>query len=84
MSDPCCYCRFTMHNQGKIVVRVRLEPVLEKRAAEWSPSKRRMVAAKLERWARQLRISAKIIEKDQSPPPPRPQLGLHPKKAALN
>lgn len=55
----------------EIKFRVRLEPELETRAALWSPEKRRATADKMERWVRQLRVSAAIIEKDRVRQPPR-------------
>lgn len=64
--------------------RVRLEPGLEEKALLWSPSKRLSVAKKLERWARQLRISAAILKADQGPKPPPCLKGLHPQKLVLN
>ena len=51
--------------------RVQLEPELELEAALWTPERRRVVADKLERWARQLRISAAIMERDRLVSPPR-------------
>jgi hypothetical protein len=47
-----------------IKIRVRLEPALEAIVANWPPERRRKLAAKLGRWARQLELSARIIEKD--------------------
>jgi len=47
--------------------RVTLEPQLEERAALWSPAKRVRMARIFERWARQLRVSARIIACDAEP-----------------
>jgi hypothetical protein len=44
--------------------RVTLEPALENRASLWSPAKRREAALTFARWARQLIISAEILERD--------------------
>ena len=44
--------------------RVTLEPELEEIAALWPAAKRFEVAHKLERWAKQLRISALIMASD--------------------
>jgi len=57
------------------MTKIILEPELQLKAALWTPNKRRAVARKLERWARQLRISAIILEKNHPPiPPPRPRV----------
>lgn len=52
-----------MENQsgGKVRIRVRLEPGLEEHAGELTPAQRLEMAAKLERWAHQLRVSAKVL-----------------------
>lgn len=64
--------------------KVTLEPALESRAALWTPRKRRAIAAKLERWAHELRVSAAILESDQAlPSPPRPK-ALPPRRLLLN
>jgi len=42
---------------------VTLEPELEEEASLWTPGQRRAFASKLERWARQLRVSAFILER---------------------
>lgn len=47
--------------------RVTLEPQLEERAALWNPAKRVRMARIFERWARQLRVSARIISGDAEP-----------------
>lgn len=65
--------------------KVLLEPELEEIAAPWGPLHRLEVAAKFERWARQLRISARITLRDRSLPKPKPVLRrIAPRKAALN
>lgn len=51
--------------------RVTLEPELEQEAALWSPERRRAAANKMERWVRQLRISAAIMERDRQVSPPK-------------
>jgi len=52
-----------------IKIRVRLEPDLELQALTLSAAQRRALAAVYERWARQLRVSAAILERDAAPPP---------------
>jgi len=65
--------------------RVVLEPELQEVAAEWGPLHRLEVAAKFERWARQLRVSARITLRDRSLPKRKPVLRrLAPRKAVLN
>lgn len=54
-----------------ITIRVRLEPALEEHAALLNPSQRRALARVYQRWARQLRVSAKILEADQQRPKPK-------------
>jgi hypothetical protein len=51
-------------------IRVTLEPELEKRAALWPPAKRRKAASVYARWAKQLRLSAAIMERDEAKPRP--------------
>lgn len=62
-----------MGNEGKI--RVRLEPELEEEVWHLPPHRRRALARRFYRWAKQLWVSADIIEADQSP---RPKRGLKP------
>jgi hypothetical protein len=50
---------------------VTLEPELEKRAALWTPEKRRAVARRMERWVRQLMVSAEVMERRSQVHPPR-------------
>jgi hypothetical protein len=69
---------------GTIKLRVRLEPALEQEAALWPAAKRRAMARKLERWARQLRVSAEILERDQAPPPPARLKALSPRRLERN
>jgi hypothetical protein len=65
--------------------RVTLEPQLEERAALWTPAKRVHMARIFERWARQLRVSARIISVDSEPPPHPPAIPRLPRrKLALN
>jgi len=47
---------------------VILEPELEEEACLWTPGQRRAFAGKLERWARQLRVSAFILERRAARP----------------
>jgi len=51
----------------KTRARVTLEPELERDVALYTPSQRIELAGKLERWARQLRISAFILRRDGAP-----------------
>jgi len=64
--------------------RVTLEPTLQEQAALWSPAKRIEMAKKLERWARQLIISAAILQADSTAPAPPRLKRLHPQKLRLN
>jgi hypothetical protein len=66
------------------IIRVRLEPVLEQQALLWTPARRRAMAAKFERWARQLRVSASILEPDCPPRPPLRLLARHLRKPQWN
>ena len=50
--------------------RVILEPTLESKAFCLTACQRRELARKFERWARQLRVSAKMLDLDESPKPP--------------
>lgn len=69
----------------KLVIRVRLEPELEEVACLWTIAKRRRMATKLARWARQLSVSAAILEADQQSQKPRPVLqGLARRRLLLN
>ena len=64
--------------------KITLEPILEERAVDWSASKCRLMAALYERWARQLRIRAAILDRDASPKPA-PHLKILPiRKSRLN
>lgn len=72
-----------MKNEQKSC-RVTLEPTLQEQAALWSPAKRIEMARKLERWARQLIISAAILQADSGPPAPPRLKRLHPQKLRLN
>ena len=65
--------------------RVKLEPELEEIASLWPALKRLETARKLERWARQLRVSARIMIRDAAPSPrPRDVPTLPRRKACLN
>lgn len=58
----------------KIRLRVTLEPELEQMAILWTPIKRLDMARAMERWARQLRVSARIMLRDARPVTSRPRL----------
>lgn len=62
---------------------VVLEPELELIAATLSPTQRRELARVYRRWARQLFVSARVLEKYQQPSLPRLKR-LSPSKLALN
>lgn len=65
--------------------RVKLEPELEQMAADWGPIYRLEVADKMERWVRQLRVSARITLKDRFWKKPKSVLKRVPlRKALLN
>lgn len=65
--------------------RVTLEPALQEVAALWSPAKRREMARVFARWARQLRVSANIIDaQERGPFRRRPSISLPLRKAKLN
>ena len=67
-----------------MATKIRLEPELEERASLWTPTKRRAMAKKLERWAHQLEFSALILEAEAAPKPPPRLKVLPPRKLALN
>ncbi len=65
--------------------RITLEPALEQEAALWTPEKDLEMAKMFERWARQLRVRAKIVFLDRRSPQRRSTLKfLRGPKAALN
>lgn len=65
--------------------RVTLEPELEAMAASWGPIHRLEMADKMERWIRQLRVSARITLRDRSRKIPKPSLKVVPhRKLVLN
>ena len=71
-----------MKNKGYCPV--TLEPELEAEASLWTPAQRRAAAKKMRRWARQLDISAVILERHTAP---RPKATLKPvprRKLVLN
>ncbi len=70
--------------KGNGYCRVKLEPELEERAALWNPAKRRAVARKMQRWARQLIISAFVLERDAQSSPQQRLKVLPLQKARLN
>jgi hypothetical protein len=47
---------------------VRLEPELQMQAATYTPHQRRVLACVYERWAHQLRVSARLLEKHRLKP----------------
>lgn len=64
--------------------RVTLEPVLEEEFGALRAAARRALARKLRRWARQLDVSAAILERDEAPPPKRRSPALPAHKCKLN
>ncbi len=71
-------------NQAASYCPVVLEPVLERLAALWTPARRRAEARKLTRWARQLIVSAVVMERRMAPPPPTRLKAIPPRKLRLN
>lgn len=54
----------TTHTQAEFDFNaVKLEPELQMEAATFTPHQRRVLACVYERWAHQLRVSAKVLEK---------------------
>ncbi len=73
-----------IHMKNNKYCAVTLEPELEEEASLWTPGQRRAFASKLERWARQLRVSAFILER-QSGGPRTPSLkGVSARQQRLN
>lgn len=66
----------------KVIVRIRvkMEPELEEEAGALTASQRRIMAQKLERWVHQLRVSAKILDRDALPRPGRSSLRSLPRR----
>ena len=64
--------------------RVILEPTLESKVFCWPAWQRRELARKFERWARQLRVSAKMLDLDAAPKPPPRLKSLPPRRQRLN
>jgi len=62
--------------------RIVLEPELEEIAKELNASRRRALAGKLERWAKELRVSAFILDRDAEPRP-KPSLKRLPNRRLL-
>lgn len=60
---------------AKIKLKIQLEPELELQAATLDAHQRRALARLYRRWARQLEVSAKMLELHAKPSPKRP---LHP------
>ena len=69
---------------SKTPARIRLEPELEAFAADFNAQQCRNVARLYARWARQLRVKARILERDSQPVPPPPLRPLSPQKLPLN
>ena len=63
---------------------VTLEPELEAEACLWTPAQRRAAAKKMRRWARQLDVSAVILERLLAPRPKPALKGVPRRKLALN
>lgn len=64
--------------------RVVLEPTLESKVFSWNACQRRELARQFERWARQLRVSAKILDLDDAPKPLPCLKALPPRRQRLN
>jgi hypothetical protein len=63
---------------------VILEPELEQDACLWTAAQRRAAARKMRRWARQLEVSAFILERHAKPRSKSSLRALKPEKLALN
>ena len=63
---------------------VTLEPSLEEDAALLTAHERRMLAKRFRRYARQLEVSAFILDRVYAPPPPPSLKVLPPRKSVLN
>jgi hypothetical protein len=61
-----------------------LEPELESEVALFTPSQRIELARKFERWARQLKVSAFILDRDAGPKKPVALKALPRRKLVLN
>jgi hypothetical protein len=64
--------------------RVVLEPTLESKVYGWTACQRRELARTFERWARQLRVSAKMLDLDDAPKPLPRLKALPPRRQRLN
>lgn len=69
---------------GEKKIRVTLEPELEEEVCLMTLHQRKMLLKKLNRWAKQLRISIKILEADAEPYPMRAPKYLSVSKRVLN
>jgi hypothetical protein len=79
------HCPTLSARMARMKSRVTLEPELQEIAALWPPAKRLEAAAKMLRWARQLKVSAFIMLRDAKPFPRRLAVPTLPhRKAALN
>jgi hypothetical protein len=74
----------TNNEPKRVHLRVQLEPELEAMAALWTPAKRLEMAKIYARWARQLKISAKILGAEKRCPVRKELKPLHPRRTALN
>jgi hypothetical protein len=63
---------------------VTLEPELEEAAALMTAHERRMMAKRLRRWARQLEVSAFILDRVYAPKPPPALKVLPARRLVLN
>lgn len=66
----------------QIVIRVRLEPRLEKIAGDLPPAERRQMANLYYRWAKQLWTSADVLEPRPQPEPQRRSARPVPRRSA--
>ncbi len=80
MSQPPCNSRGVKTTRKYSPV--TLEPDLEEEASLMTAVQRREFARKLERWARQLRVSAVILDRISAPKPP-PSLAYVPRRRLL-
>jgi len=87
MSNTPCYAARELSNHfmdNDKKTRVILEPMLESKVSCWSSCQRRELARKFERWARQLRVSAKMLDLDEGPKPAPHLKALTPRHQRLN
>ena len=65
--DVGCRRGYARIGAKSFMTKVTLEPELEEEVALYTPSQRLELARKMERWARQLRVSAFILRRDSCP-----------------